>query len=87
MTNISKVLGGKAIQFQYGANRKNRPLLAISRFRSKEEPFWLDAEAGHALAVLPQGGTIPVLVDSALKRLDLTEGERDAILQPQPASP
>ena len=86
ITNISKVVGGKAIQFQYGINRKNRPLLTISRFKSKEEPFWLHPDTGQALAVLPQGSTVPFLLDQDLRRLDLTDTERAAILGPTPAA-
>ena len=86
ITNISKVVGGKAIQFQYGINRKNRPLLTISRFKSKEEPFWLHPDTGQALAVLPQGSTVPFLLDQNLQRLDLTDSERAAIIGPPPAA-
>ena len=56
-----------------------------SRFKKKEEPFYLSVAAGtkgdeiSALAVLPQGCDLPVLLDENLDRLDLTAQEKQAI--------
>lgn len=82
ITNVQKVLGGKAVQFQYGTDRKNKPLLTVSRFGRKEDPLWLGGDDGMALAVLPQGGKKPILVDSELSRLDLSPQERATLLTP-----
>ena len=78
VTAISKVLGGKVVQFQYGLNGK-RPQLASSRFKKAEQPLWLEADGTYALAVLPEQAKIPVLLDSELQRLDLLDAEKAAI--------
>lgn len=75
---INKVLGGNVVQYQYGVNKRGQPLLTTSRFRKNEMPLWLEHEGTRALAVLPEGGQIPVLLDENLQRLDVTEAERTA---------
>ena len=75
VAQINPVLGGKYVQFQYGADRKGKPLLALSRFGGKEEPYWLDGQRGMALAALPEGASVPVLLDAELKRLDASPPE------------
>ncbi|MBP1860294.1 hypothetical protein [Rhizobium herbae] len=75
VAQISPVLGGKYVQFQYGADRKGKPLLAMSFFGGKKEPYWLDGQRGIALAALPEGASIPVLLDADLKRLDVSPPE------------
>ncbi|QND48096.1 hypothetical protein HB780_20880 [Rhizobium lusitanum] len=75
MAQINPVLGGKYVQFQYGADRKGKPLLALSRFATKDEPYWLDGQRGMALAALPEGASVPVLLDAELKRLDASPAE------------
>ncbi len=73
---INKVLGGNVVQYQYGINKRGNALLTTSRFRKSETPLWLEDEGTHALAVMPEKGQIPVLVDENLQRLDLSEDER-----------
>lgn len=73
---INKVLGGNVVQYQYGANKKGAALLTTSRFGRKDSPLWLEEDGTHALAVLPEGATIPILLDENLSRLDLSEPER-----------
>ena len=79
VTAVNKVVGGKYIQFQYGQNSKNRPLLTMSRFKKSQEPFWLEADGTYALAVLPEQAKLPILLDADLERLDLPAIERAAI--------
>ena len=67
---INKVLGGNVVQYQYGFNERGNPLLTTSRFRKSETPLWLEDEGTHALAVMPEKGQVPVLVDEHLHRLD-----------------
>ena len=75
VAQISPVLGGKYVQFQYDAGSKGRPLLAMSFFGGKKEPYWLDGQRGMALAALPEGANVPVLLDAELKRLDASPAE------------
>ncbi|WEZ85533.1 hypothetical protein P6U16_26135 (plasmid) [Rhizobium sp. 32-5/1] len=75
MAQINPVLTGKYVQFQYGADRKGKPLLTLSHFGRKEEPYWLDGQRGMALAALPEGASVPVLLDAELKRLDASPAE------------
>ncbi|WP_172746735.1 hypothetical protein [Neorhizobium sp. T25_13] len=79
VAQISPVLGGKYVQFQYSVDRKGKPLLALSRFGGKEEPYWIDGPRGMALAALPEGASVPVLLDAALKRLDASPPEIETI--------
>ncbi|MBA1349813.1 hypothetical protein [Rhizobium sp. WYCCWR 11146] len=75
VAQINPVLTGKYVQFQYGADRKGKPLLTLSHFGRKEEPYWLDGQRGMALAALPEGASVPVLLDAELKRLDASPPE------------
>lgn len=75
VAQINPVLSGKYVQFQYGADRKGKPLLTMSHFGRKEEPYWLDGQHGMALAALPEGASVPVLLDAELKRLDASPPE------------
>lgn len=76
ITNATKVWGGK--KFVYSAPRpgKKRGIAGTARLGKKQEPFWLAPETGVALAVIQQGGTMPVLLDAELTLLDLTPAER-----------
>ena len=73
---INKVVGGNVVQYQYGVNKKQVPLLTTSRFGRKDSPLWVEEDGTTALAVLPEGATIPLLLDDNLNRLDLSEPER-----------
>ncbi len=76
---VNKVLGGTVVQYQYGVGKKQQPLLTTSRFRKNEGPLWLGEDGSQALAVMPQNGSVPVLLDNDLERLDITADERAAV--------
>jgi len=86
---LNKVIGGTVVQYQYGWDKRQKPLVTTSRFGKNESPLWLEEDGTMALAVMPERGTTPVLLDSELERLDLTPSERADImarLQPAPVA-
>lgn len=77
---LENVVGGSVVQFQYGADTQGKPLLATSRFGKKEGPLLSAGERLEAVAVIPQGASIPVLLDERLERLDISPDERSRAL-------
>lgn len=84
VTGIQKNYGIRNVFYSY-INEAGKKKKRASRFSKKEEPFYLSVAAGAnanetpALAVLPQGCDVPVLLDENLDRLDLTADEKQAI--------
>lgn len=84
VTGIQKNYGIRNVFYSY-TNEAGKKKKRASRFSKKEEPFYLSVAAGTkandtpALAVLPQGCDVPVLLDENLDRLDLTADEKQAI--------
>ncbi|QQR39917.1 hypothetical protein [Devosia rhizoryzae] len=76
---LNKVIGGTVVQYQYGVGKKQQALLTTSRFKKNEAPLWLEEDGTTALAVMPERGAVPVLLDDRLERLDLTAAERAEI--------
>jgi hypothetical protein len=59
-----------------------RQLSATDGLSAKSEPFWVNPGAGHALALVGADGA-SVLLDRDLKRVNLTDGERQALQDAQ----
>jgi hypothetical protein len=59
-----------------------RQLSATDGLSAKSEPFWLNPGNGHALALVGADGA-SVLLDRDLKRVSLTDGERQALQDAQ----
>ena len=84
VTGIQSNYGMRNVFYSY-LNEAGKKKKRASRFKKKEEPFYLSVAAGNkknetpALAVLPQGCDVPVLLDADLNRLDLTADEKQAI--------
>jgi len=75
VTQIAKNWLGKNVTCSYAGTGRVRKF--AERMRKTEEPFFLNAS--QALAVLPGDSTMPILVDEALSRIDLTDAERHAL--------
>ncbi|MCW5747893.1 MAG: hypothetical protein KIT36_17015 [Alphaproteobacteria bacterium] len=72
VTQITKSwLNKTAVCVYDDAHHKSR---FSERLRKSEDPFFLGGKT--ALAVLPAGSSTPILLDEALSRVDLTDGER-----------
>ncbi|KAA9001947.1 hypothetical protein FJU30_06625 [Affinibrenneria salicis] len=71
--------GQTIVEYTYRPTDKKARKL-FSTLAKNELPFLLDAENDRALAVLPAGSNIPVLLDQGLTRLDLTDQQRQQIL-------
>ena len=80
LTSISKHLGAKQVGFTLQQPGKKRAVAHASRFRNTETPFMLDQTSNAALALVPEGGGVPVLLDDGLERVDLTASERMTLL-------
>ncbi|MDM7849983.1 hypothetical protein [Pseudochrobactrum kiredjianiae] len=84
ITGIQKNYGIRNVFYSY-MNDAGKKKKRASRFKKKEEPFYLSVAAGTkanqtpALAVLPQGCDVPILLDENLDRLDLTADEKQSI--------
>lgn len=74
------VVGGTVVQFQYGTDARGKPLLATSRFGKKDGPLLSAGERMEAVAVIPEGASVPFLLDERLERLDITPEERSRAL-------
>jgi len=80
ITATKKIIGANSLAYALPTEGKKRGEVFSARWSRKQEPFWLIAETGEALAVLQDGGTMPVLLDAELSQLELTPGERLQIL-------
>ena len=80
MTSISKHLGAKQVGFTFTQPGKTRAVAHASRFQNTETPFMLEPNGTAALALVPEGGGVPVLLDDGLERVDLTASERMTLL-------
>lgn len=61
-----------------------------SAFEKGETPFYLNPQETTALAIITREGSVPILLDSALARVGLTDTERDELrarIQGQSFSP
>ncbi|MDR6990405.1 hypothetical protein [Luteimonas sp. 3794] len=72
--------GGTLVTYAYGPETGRRAPKENSRFGKREEPLLVDAADGEmrALALRPVKGGKPLLLDAGLRRIDLTETEREA---------
>jgi len=72
--------GGTLVTYAYGPETGRRAPKENSRFGKKEEPLLLETADGEmrALALRPAAGGKPLLLDDGLRRIDLTETEREA---------
>jgi hypothetical protein len=80
ITANKKVVGAQSYAYRLPAEGRQRSEVFSARLGRTQEPFWLNAETGEALAVLQEGGTMPVLLDAELTSLELTPGERLQIM-------
>lgn len=80
ITANKKAIGANTFGYTRPTEGKKRGEVFSARLGRKQEPFWLNSETGEALAVLQDGGTMPVLLDAELTILDLTPGERHQIM-------
>lgn len=69
---------GKNIDYSY-TPEGGKPRKASCWFKKNETPLYL--EDGRALAALPEGGRVAILLDEKLERVAFTEDERAAILK------
>lgn len=85
VTAIQKNYGIRNVFYSF-TNAAGKKKKRASRFKKKEEPFYLKPELAtgksnemQALAVLPEGWELPVILDHDLNRLDLTAEEKATI--------
>lgn len=80
ITQTSTYMGGVRVQYTVPRPGKKQPLTLHSQFKKTEAPFMLASASNKALALLPQGSKVPILLDDALDRIDLTAAERMTLL-------
>lgn len=83
-----RIFGKRILFFYYRAAGKTQKFISV--FPRNESPFFLDPQEKTALALVTRDGTVSILMDDALARVDLTEAERNRlcdILPGQSASP
>lgn len=80
ITANKKVIGAHSFAYRLLTEGKKHGEVFSARLGRKQEPFWLNTETGEALAVLQDGGAMPILLDAELASLDLTPGERHQIM-------
>lgn len=80
VTANKKVIGARTFAYTVPSEGRKRGEVFSARFGRKQEPFWLNSETGEALAVLQEGGTMPILLDAELESVELTPGEKHQII-------
>lgn len=84
-----RVVFGKNV-VTYSCRVANKQKNFTSAFEKDETPFYLDPQENTALAIITREGSVPILLDSALARVGLTDTERDELrarIQGQSFSP
>ncbi|WP_156170608.1 hypothetical protein [Luteimonas sp. FCS-9] len=81
--------GGTVVTYAYGKLPGRAAGKQNVRFAKREAPLLVDTPDGEtqALAVRPAAGGVPLLLDAGLRRIDLTEAEREAAFAVLGASP